>query len=225
MIYVLSGGGTGKLFAAIGVTYPAGSTCTCTNGTKTFTAKNTTGQWVFAIPEAGTWTVTSTDGTSSKSQSVSITSEGQWESVTLNYRYYLFDNGAIVPWTVGWYKEGYATCSVGNTITGTTSSGQTYTGWNIITEEMVDISGYSKLGINVTGENFSANYFGVSTTDTDGQVEWSEGDYAAYAEISTTGEIMCDISSVGNTSCRIGIGRDCWKKTASKLTVDKVWLE
>ena len=61
-----------KLFAAIGVTYPAGSTLTCTNGTKTLTAKNTSGQWVFAIPEAGTWTVTATQGPNTKSQSVSI---------------------------------------------------------------------------------------------------------------------------------------------------------
>lgn len=93
MIYVMSGGGT-KLFAAIGVTYPVGSTLICTNGTKTLTAKNTSGQWVFAIPEAGTWTVTSTDGTNTKSQSVSITKEGQWESVELSYRYYLFKEGS-----------------------------------------------------------------------------------------------------------------------------------
>lgn len=88
------GGGSGKLFAAIGVTYPVGSAVTCTNGTKTLTAKTTSGQWVFAIPEAGTWTVTATDGTSSKSESVSITKEGQWESVELSYRYYLFKEGS-----------------------------------------------------------------------------------------------------------------------------------
>lgn len=89
---MLSGGGT-KLFAAIGVTYPAGSTVTCTNGTKTLTAKTTSGQWVFAIPEAGTWTVTATDGTGTKSQSVSITTEGQLESVTLSFRLYLLRDG------------------------------------------------------------------------------------------------------------------------------------
>ena len=98
MIYVMSGGGT-KLFAAIGVTYPAGSTLTCTNGTKTMKAKTTSGQWVFAVPEAGTWTVTSTDPTDStktKSQSVSITSEGQFESVELNFALVLIENGTPV---------------------------------------------------------------------------------------------------------------------------------
>ena len=85
-----------KLFAAIGVTYPAGSTVTCTNGTKTLTAKNTSGQWVFAIPEIGTWTVTATDGTNTKSQSVSITSEGQFESVELRYALVIIENGTPV---------------------------------------------------------------------------------------------------------------------------------
>ena len=84
-------GGT-EMFAAIGVTYPAGSTLTCTNGSKTLTAKNTSGQWVFAIPEAGTWTVTAMDGTNTKSQSVEINSEGQFENVELSYRTYLVKN-------------------------------------------------------------------------------------------------------------------------------------
>jgi hypothetical protein len=101
---MLSGGsGTGKLFAAIGVTYPAGSTLTCTNGSKTLTAKNASGQWVFAIPEAGTWTVTATNGTNTKSQSVSITTEGQFESVTLSYQLVLFsaDKGLAEGYTLG----------------------------------------------------------------------------------------------------------------------------
>lgn len=93
---VLSGGGSGKLFAAIGVTYPAGSTVTCTNGTKTLTAKTTSGQWVFAIPEAGTWTVTATDAadaTKTKSASFEITTEGQSESVTLSYQLVIIEDG------------------------------------------------------------------------------------------------------------------------------------
>ena len=95
--------GGAKLFAAIGVTYPAGSTLTCTNGTSTLKAKTTTGQWVFAIPKAGTWTVTVTDGTNSKSQSVSITKEGQFESVELSYAYVIFDeiNGLADGVTIG----------------------------------------------------------------------------------------------------------------------------
>lgn len=105
MIYVLSGGGT-KLFAAIGVTYPEGSTCTCTNGTKTLKAKNTSGQWVFAIPETGTWTVSCTDGKESASESVEITTEGQSVKLELSYDLWLIKNGVPTDITGGFSPAG-----------------------------------------------------------------------------------------------------------------------
>ena len=52
--------GRGVPYAIIGVTYPAGSVCTCADGTRTLTARDTSGKAVFVIPSAGTWTVTAT---------------------------------------------------------------------------------------------------------------------------------------------------------------------
>ena len=49
--------GGGIPYAVIGVTYPSGSVCTCTSGTLTLTAKDTSGKAMFIIPSAGTWTV------------------------------------------------------------------------------------------------------------------------------------------------------------------------
>ena len=72
--------------ATIAVTYPSGSTCTCSNGTTTFTAPNTTGSYTFTVPSAGTWTVKSTNGTDTAQQAVSITTSGQSVSVTLSYK-------------------------------------------------------------------------------------------------------------------------------------------
>ena len=74
-----------KPYAVIGVTYPSGSTCTCTNGSKTLTAKGTGGKAIFVIPSAGTWMVKAVKGSKSTSKAVSITAEGQVESVTLVY--------------------------------------------------------------------------------------------------------------------------------------------
>ena len=54
--------------ATIAVTYPSGSTCTCSNGTTTLTAPNTTGSYTFTVPSAGTWTVKSTNGTDTAQQ-------------------------------------------------------------------------------------------------------------------------------------------------------------
>lgn len=79
-------GGGGKAFAVISATYPAGSTCTCTNGTKTLKAKETSGSFLFLIPEAGAWTVSCTDGTDTTSKNVDITEQYQTENVILSYR-------------------------------------------------------------------------------------------------------------------------------------------
>ena len=46
--------------ATIHVTYPAGSTCTATDGVTTLTAPDTSGTWDCVVPNAGTWTISST---------------------------------------------------------------------------------------------------------------------------------------------------------------------
>ena len=86
--------GGGTPYAAIGVTYPSGSVCTCTNGTLTMTAKDTSGKALFVIPSAGTWTVKAVKGSKSKSKAVSITAEGQIETVELVYQMYIFKSGS-----------------------------------------------------------------------------------------------------------------------------------
>lgn len=71
--------------ATVNVSYPAGSTLTCTDGTTTLTAGDTSGEWTFTIHNAGNWTVTATSGSNSASQTVSITTSGQSEQVELRY--------------------------------------------------------------------------------------------------------------------------------------------
>ena len=51
MIYVMSG--SAKAFAVIGVTYPAGSVCTCSDGAKTLSLKDTGGQGFFLMQGHG----------------------------------------------------------------------------------------------------------------------------------------------------------------------------
>lgn len=71
--------------ATINITYPAGSTCTVTNGSVTYTAPDTSGTWACVVHATGTWTVTSTNGTQTATASVSITADGQTQSATLQY--------------------------------------------------------------------------------------------------------------------------------------------
>lgn len=71
--------------AYITATYPAGSTCTVTNGSVQLTAPNTSGSYTFTVPSIGAWTVNCTNGTDSAASTVSITADGQTKSVTLTY--------------------------------------------------------------------------------------------------------------------------------------------
>lgn len=114
------GGGSGDVYAFIIVSYPAGSTCAASNGTKTLTAPDTSGSVVFDIPTPSStpeaWTVTATNGVNTATQTVSITYNGQSVSVNLAYwggikRIY---NASDPAWTrEGAYENFTATASVG----------------------------------------------------------------------------------------------------------------
>lgn len=80
--------------ATINITYPAGSTCTCSDGTTTLSAPDTSGTWACIVPNAGTWTVTSTSGKETDSKTVTITTDGQSISVELSYALFLFKPNA-----------------------------------------------------------------------------------------------------------------------------------
>lgn len=110
--------GGGTPYAAIGVTYPSGSVCTCTNGTLTLTAKDTSGKALFVIPSAGTWTVTAVSGSKSTSKAVSITAEGQVETVTLMFELLLFNNGLVdgIAWDYVYNQDTDASSSISDVI-------------------------------------------------------------------------------------------------------------
>lgn len=123
LVFNMVGGGSGggsDTYAFIVVTYPAGSTCTASNGTKTLTAPDTSGSAVFDIPTPSStpeaWTVTATNGGNTATQTVSITYDGQSVSVILAYwggikRIY---NASDPAWTrEGAYENFTATASVG----------------------------------------------------------------------------------------------------------------
>ena len=77
------------LFAAtIHVTYPAGSSCTATDGVTTLTAPDTSGTWECVVPNAGTWTVSNNGNSVAKH--VDVTTSG--DEFTINLcKLYLFN--------------------------------------------------------------------------------------------------------------------------------------
>ena len=125
-------------YAVIGAEYPAGSSCTCAKGSTTLRAKGSTGAAAFNIPEAGTWTVSCTDGTHSVSTTVNITAEGQVRTVKLGYELVLLENGVLAD---GHTISGSAELNGG--IQETDNGGFYLTG-------PIDVTGYSTLSITGT---------------------------------------------------------------------------
>lgn len=133
--------------ATINVTYPAGSTCTCSDGTTTLTAPNTSGSWTCIVYNAGTWTVTSTSGTETDSKAVTITTDGQSTSVELSYALFLFKPNAPSDIIAGeWEMPGNSTVTAEAELT--VKSVNNYNGGRDIsarTKGQIDLTEYSTL--------------------------------------------------------------------------------
>lgn len=153
--------GGGTPYAIIGVTYPSGSVCTCTNGTLTLTAKDTTGKALFVIPSAGTWTVKAVKGSKSKSKAVSITAEGQVATVELAYELYIFKSGSGL-------TAGYSVAGSGGNVSNANiswSGNSDGGGISMYIKPAVSLNNYTKLCFDFEcSYNYGGNYgmgFGV----------------------------------------------------------------
>lgn len=133
--------------ATIDITYPAGSTCTCSDGTTTLSAPDTSGTWACIVPNAGTWTVTSTSGTETDSKAVTITTDGQSTSVELSYALFLFKPNAPSDIIAGeWEMPGNSTVTAEAELT--VKSVNHYNGYRSIsarTKGQIDLTEYSTL--------------------------------------------------------------------------------
>ena len=219
----------GKLFAVIGVTYPAGSTCTCTNGSKTLTAKGTSGKAIFVIPSAGTWTVTAVSGSKSKSKEISITAEGQVETVTLTYAFFIFESGSGL-------TSGYSIESIVNNITsaptvsndtiswtGSSSSG----GISLYIKPALELSNYTKLCVDFEcSYNYGGNYgmgFGVGTDAASASMitntNWTAKVTSTALGAIARNTVQCDISALTDSEYIKVVG----SYSAGKIY--NIWLE
>lgn len=195
--------GGGIPYAVIGVTYPSGSTCTCTNGTLTLTAKDTSGKAVFPIPYAGTWTVKAVKGSQSVSKSVSITADGQVATVTLSYYLALYENGDKTSVTGGWsYGGNTITVDLAATLNNETCiyihGGNDDKTLAVVTKNKIDLSSRSTLKAKILQVK-SAQYAYLAIADTTNAGEIIYGAWGAHSEIPLSASntvVSLDISSV-----------------------------
>lgn len=223
MVGITNSSGIGKIYAVIGVTYPSGSTCTCTNGSKTLTVKNTSGKAIFVIPSAGTWTVKAVKGSKSTSKAVSITAEEQVETVTLTYEFFIFKNGSGL--TSGYSVEGWGGTVSNSDISwaGSSTSG----GISIYIKPAVALTSYTKLCFDFEcSDNWGGDYgmgFGVGT-DAASASMITNTNWTAKVTSTARGKIarntvQCDISALTDSEYIKIVG------SYSAGKVYNIWLE
>lgn len=229
------GGSSAKVYAVIGVTYPTGSICTCSNGSKTLTTKDTSGKAMFIIPSAGTWTVKAVSGNKSKSKAVSITAEGQVEVVTLIFETILWEAGSDqnTSLTGGFAANDTNYVTIGDstvTITGNrTYFGEGSNNWsysgNFYTKKKVTKGEFEYFCANIitnTGTN-ADNKAWLYAAD---QYNFTENNTITRLEIPvTTGETgIFRMPLTGVTSAVLGI-RVYGSMDKQTIVTDKIWLE
>ena len=191
-----------RLRSVISVTYPEGSVCTCSNGTKTLKARDTSGKALFNV-STGTWTVTATDGNKTKDATVDITTDGQSKSVTLTYELVLVDNGTVNTALTGdWQATRYDAWDTGNTAPSVSidSSGvNAYSGVGtyaaISHAKAFDVTSYSTLTIRMYAYQTRGTSIevGLSTSNTGGDLAVALGQWGGSSK-PTTG--ILDVSSL-----------------------------
>ena len=206
-----------KAFAIIGVTYPTGSVCTCTDGTKTLTLKDTSGLGIFLIPYAATWTVSCTNGTRTASKAVSITTDGQSESVTLTYELVLYDSGDQHSTVTGGWKNNSGTFALNSD--SMVLEGGYHTDASAFTNNLVDLTDYNTLYFTLAYNDDGSGRqgaIGISTSNTDAAPSYVSSISGINGTFSKTTKSI-DISSITG-SYYVG-----FSVRQNKMTVYKVW--
>lgn len=214
--------------AYITITYPEGSTCTCTDGVTTLTASTTTGSWLCKVPNTGTWTVTCTNGTKTNSKSVSITTDGQSESITLSYGTYLYNNGPISGYT--WTSDDDL-----DTPQASVKDNGTYlelyagsNAWTIFrSDNKINVSSYATLKMKLTNASMTLDSDGIdfgltsSTNPDNGSTLTTKTNYSSF---SGTKELSVDISSV-STSMYVALFVSTPSKGSFSARATEIWFE
>jgi hypothetical protein len=192
--------------ATVNITYPSGSTCTCSDGSTTLTAPDTSGTWACVVPNTGTWTVSCTNGTESKSETVTITADGQSVAVELAFwNGELFVNGdQFTSITGGWdgsgWVNGWGNAAVNgpSSITSAeitlTNNGREDILFGVFSGNKIDLSKYTKLVVTVGSSNAS-NFQLIVNDIKKASSDFGEVPVVAYTYL-TKGTRTLDISKI-----------------------------
>lgn len=228
--------------ATINITYPAGSTCTCSDGTTTLSAPDTSGTWACIVPNAGTWTAAATDGVENTSESVSITTDGQIVAIELSYLLWLYKSGntynAVTGgWSVSKHSstggsfDGVLTLNADSMLLSTEVWGGSVGYANAFTNNSIDLTGVNTLKFKITGIGDTAysdkeghtHKFRFSLVVANERPTKQTPTFAADLKILATGEYSVDVSAV--TTGYVGIWITTGGNIKTTLTISEIWGE
>lgn len=228
--------------ATINITYPAGSNCTCSDGTTTISAPDTSGTWTCIVPNAGTWTVAATDGVENTSESVSITTDGQIVAIELSYLLWLYKSGntynAVTGgWSVsehpstGGSFDGVLTLNDNSMLLSTEAWGGSVGYANAFTNNSIDLTGVNTLKFKITGIGNTAysdrdgntHHFRFSLAVANERPTKQNPTFAADMKILATGEYSVDVSAL--TAGYVGIWITTGEYIKTTLTISEIWGE
>lgn len=228
--------------ATINITYPAGSTCTCSDGTTTLSAPDTSGTWACIVPNAGTWTAAATDGVENTSESVSITTDGQIVAIELSYLLWLYKSGntynAVTGgWSVskhpstGGSFDGVLTLNADSMLLSTEVWGGSVGYANAFTNNSIDLTGVNTLKFKITGigdtaysdKEGNAHKFRFRLVVANERPTTQSPTFAADMKILATGEYSVDVSAV--TAGYVGIWITTGGYVKTTLTISEIWGE
>lgn len=203
--------------ATIAVTYPEGSACTCTDGSVTMTAPNTSGSCSFIVGNTGTWAVSCTDGDQTATDTVEITADGQSESLELSYfDGYLFKDGVwsslLMPNGAWMGESSYSYYYDGDIV---------LSGWNgsCGSNDYIDFSKYSTITVYIAGSWNSWVYLYLIDSSDNKVIEKNYHD--SSAQNAYTGAQKTDISSV-NVPCKLKLSGGTNYGVSSGLGTTKI---
>ena len=204
--------------ATINITYPAGSTCTATDGIITITAPDTSGEWACVVSNAGTWTITVVD--KNWYDTVEITDNGQTAQVSLS-KYYLYKDGEeYIQRTGGWKinnGRGGSFSSGTGTKTDTTITlkiSKTSTSIQANTANPVDLTTATTIGIKLGSGSWANLQVGNSVTMGNGvlRVEGAGGS-----------ESILDVSTLTG-SYYVAVQKFTSGSSYGTAVIEQVWL-
>lgn len=182
--------------ATINITYPVGSVCTATDGNMVLRAPDTSGSWSVVVPATGEWVISCTDGVTTATETVIITSNGQAMSITLTYLLVLYSPGdEHTAVTGGWIVYQNAKISKTSTHLQITPT-QQWDGNQAIVgcKNMIDLTNITTLyaeGLNNCGGD---EYLGFTVSDSNLEIKRS-----TWWSPNTTTTKRLDVSSLSGS--------------------------